>query len=111
MKKKKYKDTREKRKQVLYKKVIIIESILGVCLLLFVGMYVFRSSQPIVQEPQDQQQSEEKKGVIDKLISGILPDKEEEEPDVAVFVEADPAFAPYCTETTDPSNLIVSTDV
>ena len=49
MKKKKYKDTREKRKQVLYKKVIIIESILGVCLLLFVGMYVFRSSQPIVQ--------------------------------------------------------------
>lgn len=111
MKKKKYKDTREKRKQVLYKKVIIIESILGVCLLLFVGMYVFRSSQPIVQEPQDQQQSEEKKGVIDKLISGILPDKEEEEPDVAVFVEADPAFAPYCTDTTDPSNLIVSTDV
>ena len=58
MNKKKYKNTREKRKQVLYKKVIIIESILGVCLLLFVGIYMFRFSQPVVQEPQDQQQSE-----------------------------------------------------
>ena len=109
MQKKKYTNTREKRKRVLYKKIIIGEIIFGAILLVFFGIHIFRLSQST--EMQGQQQETKEKGVFNQLLSGIMPQEEEEEPDTVVFTEADPAFIPSCTEATAPSNLIASTGV
>ncbi|MGN1140520.1 MAG: PQQ-binding-like beta-propeller repeat protein [Oliverpabstia sp.] len=93
-------------------RVIAGAVILGAGLLIFLGMRLLHPAQSS-SETVNAVQNGEDKGVFSKLISQVMPEKEkeEEEPDTAVFIEADPLFEPYCTEATAPSNLIASTAV
>lgn len=105
--------TQKKRKKTrgFYVGVIVGEIVLGAGLLIYLGTNLFRPTQTSSAEAVNTVQDEEDKGVFSKLISHVIPEEEEEEPDTAVFIEADPAFEPYCTETTAPSNLIASTAI